>query len=525
MYARGIEIELKLLLDQTGGAAFDECPFISAHRRGRSTTRRLDATYYDTADRALRKADLTLRVRRSGRRFMQTLKSASDDGHPLKRREWESPVPSLVPDTAALAEMLPEDLRTILKAGPLEPVFTTTIRRRQCLIEVADADIELAIDEGSIQSNGRMGKINELELELKRGPSAALYETALQLFDHHPFTLGVESKSARGYALALDLPPRAAKAPTMVLDPDMALGAAFERILRAGQSHILTNLAAAADGRDVEGVHQMRVGLRRLRSALSLLRAVAPSPTLESLREDAKWIASALGDARGWDVFLVETLPEVTAGCPGALGFDSLRAAAECLRAKAYSLVRETIAASRNVRFHLTLGAFIERRGWQANGGDGRFSALAEDTATFAVRMLADRHRKVLERGRHFRHLPPEARHELRIALKKLRYSADFFLPAIGHRRAAKRYLRRLGGFQDQLGRLNDMAVTGNFIDQLQELDGDARLAAGVVVGWQARGLVEAEPAVRAAWHAFRDTETPWPRHPSDSDEADDGST
>jgi CHAD domain-containing protein len=102
-------------------------------------------------------------------------------------------------------------------------------------------------------------------------------------------------------------------------------------------------------------------------------------------------------------------------------------------------------------------------------------------TASFAARTLSELHRKVLKRGRHFRHLTPEARHKLRLAVKKLRYAADFFLTALGHRRIGKHYLRRLGELQDQLGRYNDMAVTEHFVERLAEvpLEGSARQAAG----------------------------------------------
>lgn len=78
-----------LLLERKDLAALDGCPFVAAHRRGQPTTRRLDAAYYDTPDHALRRADLALRVRRSGKRFVQTLTRAPSDGHPLQRCEWE----------------------------------------------------------------------------------------------------------------------------------------------------------------------------------------------------------------------------------------------------------------------------------------------------------------------------------------------------------------------------------------------------------------------------------------------------
>ena len=208
------------------------------------------------------------------------------------------------------------------------------------------------------------------------------------------------------------------------------------RIFHSAHVHVLANQAAAEDGRDPEGVHQLRVGLRRLRSALSLLRPIAPSATLETLRADAEWAATALGDARGWDVFLADTLPEVAAGCADS-GWDCLKGAAEVMRTQAYVNARETLSAERHARFLLMLGAWIERKAWQDEGG-----RLDEPTASFAARTLSERHRKVLKRGRHFRNLTPESRHRLRLAVKKLRYAADFFLSALGHHRVGKHYLR-----------------------------------------------------------------------------------
>ena len=302
---------------------------------------------------------------------------------------------------------------------------------------------------------------------------------------------------------------------------ETAIGEAFAQIFYAAHAHVLANQAAAEDGRDPEGVHQLRVGLRRLRSALSLLRPIAPSATLESLRADAEWAASALGDARGWDVFLAETLPEVAAGCADN-GWDCLKVAAEALRRQAYVNAREMLSAERHARFQLMLGAWIERKAWQANDG-GSLARLDEPTASFAARTLSERHRKVLKRGRHFRHLTPEARHQLRLAVKKLRYTADFFLTALGHHRVAKHYLRRLSELQDQLGRYNDMAVTEHFVERLAEisLGASARQAAGIILGWQARGLLASVPTTLAAWQAFCEAKLPCPHDVSGTTEID----
>ena len=519
MQSTNVEFELKLIARSEDLTALYDSPIIAAHSCDRPSDRRLKTIYYDTTDQALGREGMTLRVRREGRTFVQALKAV--DISPSRCREWEAPVPTMAPVPSMIADRLPEALRAAFGANGLRPIFTTTFRRRPRVLDMAGASVEVAFDQGVIEAGDHRVTVSEIELELKSGVRAVLYELALQLLDHHAFKLGVQSKSDRGYALALNAAPVSAKAPPTHLHPETAIGEAFAQIFCAAHAHVLANQAAAEDGRDPEGVHQMRVGLRRLRSALSLLRPIVPSSTLEALRADAEWAASALGDARGWDVILAETLPEVAAGCADD-GWDRLKDAAEVLRAQAYVKARETLSAERHTRFQLMLGAWIERKAWQTNGG-GSIAMFDEPMVSFAACTLSELHRKVLKRGRHFRHLTPEARHKLRLAVKKLRYAADFFLTALGHRRIGKHYLRRLGELQDQLGRYNDMAVTEHFVERLVEvpLEGSARQAAGIILGWQARGLIASVPTTLAAWRGFCEAELPCPRSASDVNEAD----
>jgi CHAD domain-containing protein len=124
--------------------------------------------------------------------------------------------------------------------------------------------------------------------------------------------------------------------------------------------------------------------------------------------------------------------------------------------------------------------------------------------------VLEARHTKVLKRGRHFKSLTTVQRHELRLALKKLRYSADFLLPLYGERRSAKKYARRLAGLQEQLGCYNDMATTTALLAGLGAESTDAAIAAAAIAGWQAHAMDGAEAPLRKAWRAFTETVPPW---------------
>src|SRR6202012_2106088 len=111
---------------------------------------------------------------------------------------------------------------------------------------------------------------------------------------------------------------------------------AFAAILRCCLGHLLESMPAAEDGRDPEGVHQLRVSLRRLRSALNLMRSAGSLSRLEALRSEARWLAQNLSPARDWDIFKKGTLPTIARSCPSVAGFDALEDLAEERRSAAY---------------------------------------------------------------------------------------------------------------------------------------------------------------------------------------------
>jgi CHAD domain-containing protein len=172
------------------------------------------------------------------------------------------------------------------------------------------------------------------------------------------------------------------------------------------------------------------------------------------------------------------------------------------------------LATPRSGRFLLALGAWIEQRGWRQDVSSDNLAALAAPVIAFANAALSKRHAKVLKRGRHFKHLPIAARHDLRLAAKKLRYTADFFLPLFHQQASAKRYARRLSRLQDRLGRYNDAAATRQLITQLptDAMSAGGRQALGAVLGWQACWLQSGERDLQAAWRTFRDAPRPWSR-------------
>lgn len=184
------EIELKFLLDRRDIAAL-----LAALPSGESRVKAMVAVYYDTADGWLRRKGFGLRVRRTGETRIQTLKSApgADGG----RDEWEWPVAGDAADPALLA-----DTPAALPQGQtLAPKFTVTISRMVRVVEAHGARIEIALDDGAVESGGRQELILELELELLSGDPDALVLLAADLRAKAPLTPGTVTKAERGYRL------------------------------------------------------------------------------------------------------------------------------------------------------------------------------------------------------------------------------------------------------------------------------------------------------------------------------------
>ena len=270
-----MEVELKLVATADAMDTLLASPLLREHARSTVRSRNLVTTYYDTNDHRLSRRGLAFRVRQSGKKFIQTLKTASaGDGVAMTRGEWEVELADGTPQLTAFNDPRVLDLTGLVLPDELVPTFETRFRRQAVLIEWPDANrppaqIEVAFDRGAIRANGGETPICEIELELKRGEPRALFELAQSLRALVPVRLQTQDKAARGYGLVTGAPPAWHKAKPVVLDETMLVEDALQRILGGCVRHWIENEGATREARDPEGLHQLRVALRRLRSALA----------------------------------------------------------------------------------------------------------------------------------------------------------------------------------------------------------------------------------------------------------------
>jgi triphosphatase len=506
------EVELKLLAPAGVLDRLREAPVISRHARNAGVARRLDAVYYDTQDRTLFSHGMALRVRRNGRRYVQTLKRAPIDGQPFVRGEWETPIDSAMPDLASLpiAEIgAPLDA---LAPSALDAIFATKVHRRIQHLELNGAVVEVAFDEGSIEAGERREPLAEIELEVKTGDASVLYDLGMQLLEIAPLRIGTLSKADRGYDLAFGTAPKGTKAKPPVIAVEHTIDDVIAVLLGSCQHHLLANQAVADVGRDPEGVHQMRVALRRLRTVFSLLRREVGSPTLQAFAGEAKWLAQLLGGPRDWDVFVTDTLAGPAQTLASDVDFEGLRLAAAPRREVAYTALREALAGPRYNRFHLSLRRWIECRGWRNELQDRPLAVLLEPAPALADRVLTRLHRKALRQGAHFRQLEPKARHRLRITLKKLRYATEFFHGLHAGNAATRHYLACLAKLQNALGHDHDATTTREFLCTLARdpVTPEVQRTIGAVIGWQARDGIVVGKTLRKRWRRFKTMPGSW---------------
>ena len=454
------EVELKVTLDAEQEKALRRSAIVREYTLGRPKTQTLHSVYYDTPDGALRRDQIALRLRKIGRQWVQTVKQAPEamQNGLSTPEEFETTLRS---PQLELAKIENDDLREMLigySQTGLRPTVETLFRRtsRQ-LVLPSGAEIELAIDAGEVRAGELVAPILEAELELKSGIAADLYALGAEIFDRPPIRFSTMSKSARAAALLdPDTPLSIRKSRKLSLSAEMTAEQAATYILREGLSHYLPNLAETIESEALHGPHQSRVALRRMRSALSTFKQILGAQKLQPWAETAKHIATQLGAVRDIDVVLSALLVPLQTEDPEA--HAALVAHVEALRVNTQKTVRAALLTPGVTKFGFGLAGFLEGRGWIEPSDHNQTRRLAQPLGPLARKVLRKRWKGVATYGERMGALSIEERHEMRKALKKLRYMLDAFRALYDPADLAT-FMRAIKDLQTAFGALNDQAM------------------------------------------------------------------
>lgn len=492
------EIELKFLLDpdQVAGVL----PLLAGGERDD-----LAAVYFDTPDRRLARTGFGLRVRRSAKGLTQTLKAAATvEGG---RSEWEWPVATEAPDPALLAST-----PAVLAEGEtLEPVFAVRVERMTRRVDHGGGEIELALDRGEIVVGDRATPVLELELELKAGAPAVLFDLARGLMETTPLRLSAVSKAERGYRLASGEALARPRHTVPALSSDDTAGQAFQAVAGAVLAHLAAGAESLRTTPGPEGVHQVRVAVRRMRAHMSIFRPVIEGPEADDIKARLKWLAGELDEARNLDVFIADVWRPAAAARHDLAGLAAFGQDLLSAQTRAYRRVAAAIDSATFRRLVLDATAWVQLGDWTGPLGDSsRRDAPARD---MVADRLSRRRRRILKAGRHLARLDRAARHEVRIQAKILRYAVEDLGGLFpDHPRRRDRLTAALKRLQDSLGVLNDLAFSEDLARDLVLGDGEARaaLAAGWLIGERSTGEAALLKAAQADLDAFAGVRRFW---------------
>ena len=508
-----IETELKLSFNSK------DLPMLLEHPLLQVTGKRqkLYNIYYDTNELSLMHQGIAVRERKILRKLLLTLKiNHSNNGGLSSRSEWEAPTVQGQFDFQTLVEDPVLAQKMTLMAPQLMPVFTTDFTRRSWEVLFRGAKIEIAIDQGLIvtRRDGQLydQAISEVELELKEGNPVTLFGLARVLSRRVRLHPSADSKAARGYKLFQNILPSPLKPPALAIDAKAPPLATFERVCLECLNHLQVNDVGILRDDDDEYIHQARVAMRRIRSAIKLFSPLLPMSFVNQWNGVWRDLANELGDARNWDVFCYELLPLLKEAFPQHPDIEKLEQFAIEQRAKAHT---QAVASFGSRNYSVKLISFAEavmslsthpeiknRQKMILESQNTPEPIAEEDTQQFATRLLKRKHRRfmreVLVPNRNL-----EQSHQLRLDLKKLRYSFDFFME-IYPRKRISRYMKSLARAQELLGKMNDLATAEILLGQRNL--GSVDIAQAWGIGRQS-GYLSMMPKILSS---LSDLKAPW---------------
>jgi triphosphatase len=455
------ERELKFSLASSDVRKFKSLSLLADKRVSKTS---FISTYFDTPGNALGNAGISLRVRSSHGRLIQTLKLPTVPPNGLFRREeYEVELSNACPDIDKIRQQFPTPLRRKLKAA-LHAVFCVEVQRTEWTISWKSSEIALSLDEGVIRAGEKSEVVRELEIELRQGDLMAVFGFARQIARAVPLRLEIYSKAERGYRLAESKAIGVEKARQVRLRREVTVANGFQILASLFIRHFAANEAAFFAESSAEAVHQMRVAVRRLQSLISFHEDLLSRRERGAVHDEIRRTSRLLGTARDLDVALVVLDRD---GEPRR--FSAAISEIHRKREMAYADIRAMLNSRRFCLRMLDLLALIERIPLEvADGYSGRKHGR-RTLAAEAGRILRANWKKLRKFGR-VSDLSERRRHRLRLRAKALRYASEFFSDLfVGSKRSRRRdnFIGAVTKLQDELGEINDRAFVRRLLERL----------------------------------------------------------
>jgi triphosphatase len=467
---------------------------------------------FDTPDHALKQAGIFLTLRQDGRRWLQSVETDNRDCDAPVEPRLETMTSDGRPRLEAIANpSLRHEIMTRVNGSPLQQVYETIARRAANDVRLAGGSrVEMTVETTHISAGERQGEVRELVLTLIEGNLQEMFGLAESLLEAGDFAFSNTSKPVRGYLLAEQGSAEPHSAPRhaalVALKPHQTTELAARDVLQECFAQIADNVRVVCMHEDPEGPHQLRIGLRRLRSALSIFGPALRSAETARLKAEARWLGGEVGSLRDLDVLANDILAREARAYPEERGLAAIGEALKSRGCIERTRLRATLKGERVTRFLFDLARLVETRGWLVPADFEQTQRLARPAIDMAASALARRWKRTRRQARDLDTLDAGQRHELRKELKKLRYAAEF-LSSLFPAKRVEAFLKRLRKLQNMFGNLNDAELVRTKIGKVaapgSEIAGAER-AAGWLIG---ASLARADAGWERAASLWRDVE------------------
>ena len=509
-----IETELKLSIHSGDEARFPKLGLFKEYACGRAKRRHLVGIYFDTPDLELRRRRMVLRIRKESGRWIQAVKGPSrQQGGLHQRAEYEHALAGRIPQPE-YGLFVEHDHLDVFKDNNiierLAPRFRTDIWRTTWDLCLPNGSvIEAALDRGEIQTENHSVPVQELELELKRGMPETLYKIAQQVADSIHVRLEHTSKAQRGYDLLTNPKPKPqpVRSSEIRISKSMTVEDVYAVILWNSVEQIHANEDAVLMNSDIEGVHQMRVGLRRFRTCQHLFRKWVADCVSTPLHAELQTLSRYIGPARDWDVFINDHLIPLFRDQATIPGAEELRECAISRRDTVYSELKRFVQSREYHRILLDLAAWIACKKWREAMDPALFEEFQFPAKNVARKMLSRGHKRISKRGRHLVTLSETDLHRLRIEIKRQRYTVEF-LNSLFPGKRVQAYRKQLKGLQDQLGVLNDVVTAKRLLHEIDKNEDVPAVA--YLLGWFKHIHIEELGSLEPSWKTLKRQAPTW---------------
>ena len=479
-------MEFELTADAAAAADLGRLKALAANRDGRPRSRSVKIVWHDSPEHRLLADGLALSEQR-GMWRLERMVPGQDTWLPAQ------PAP-------VVAE--PPDLTTL--PSPLAPLAAFEGRRTSSVHRFGGASVTLTVQRGMLRAVTAEQPVARILLS---GEEAAVHMAARLIAEAIFVAVPLASLAAEAIALATGRAPAARHRGAPVL-PDTVTGVpeALAHII-GHLTDVMLSYGPRVDGLDgagTEAVHQMRVAVRRARSAMSIFRPVVEADALDAVDSSLKALGGQLGPSRDWDVFAEETIPALREALAGDQRLERLASAA-FRRRRAHRAALDAYLAGADFRkLGIELAWFAAAQSWRVTT-----AATPLTLTAFGAAVLRHRWKKLLGAGKRLEELDMPGLHAVRLRAKRARYAAEMFATVFPGK-AAHRFIRRLSSLQQRLGVLNDGAVATDLLEELGGASGRHAYGAGVVAGFMAARARKIRPRVILAFDKFSRQPTYW---------------